>query len=253
MKQLFSLTLVLLPLLLSGCAGKTQATSVTRYTPATGTNEIDMDKVRALLPEYRAKSEQQLNTAKDDTDFNNRAAAAYAQLERAGVPLASEGVGFVESRYLSGTSNRAYGFVLLGDLASLDIGKYRIKQLVMDFVEDHPFSRDCDAALWALGETGDADAFAEFLRIAADTGRYGPEARERSFCCVSQCGRYSMATRFEEMPKIIEIGRRNQEAQTQRWCLQALGDMAPGVRFATLDQWQSWWEQQSKLRAAAGQ
>lgn len=252
MKKLFFLTLILLLLSLFGCAGKTQATSVTKYTPAPGTSEIDMEQVRTLLPEYRAKSEQQLNTAKDETDFNKRAAAAYVQLERAGVSPAAEGVRDVESRYLSNLTNRAYGFVLLGDLASLDIGKYRIKRIVMDFVENHPYSRDCDAALWALGETGDEEMLREFYRIAADTDRYGPAARERSFCCISQCGRYSMSTRFEEMPKIIEIGRGNKDAQTQQWCLQALREMAPGVNHATLDQWQSWWDQQSKLRAGAG-
>jgi hypothetical protein len=253
MKKWILPAIVLLAIPLYGCASKTQATGVTRYVPTPGTNEIDMDKVRALLPEYRSKSRQQLGAAQDETDFNRRAAASYVVLEQAGVPLSAEGVGVVESQYLDSLSNRAYGFSLLGHLASLDIGKRRIQRIVMDFVERNPYSRDCDAALWALGETGDSDAFAEFLRIAADTDRYGPVARERSFCCVSQCGRYSMTTRYEEIPKIIAIGRGNPEAQTQQWCLMALNFMAPGAGCATLDQWQKWWEQQSTLRPASGQ
>jgi hypothetical protein len=238
------------PLFFTSCIGGNAGTAAV-YEPKPGTNEIDIDRVRSFLPEFRSKPEDQLNAAENDKDFDRRAAAGYIRLDRAHVPVSAEGVRTVESEYLSEPSRRAYGFVLLGNLATLGIGTGSIKEITMDFVESNPQSPDCDFALWALGETGDDDAFNQFIRIAGDTAHYGTKARERSFCCLSDCGRYSMTKRFDEIPRVLELARQAKDAQSQNWVMLALHDMAPGAAFGTVDDCQAWWDRQSKLRAAS--
>jgi hypothetical protein len=238
---------------LTSCSNKAAAgsTRAVRFEPTPGTNEVNLDVVQGLLSRYRAMSDGQLSSAMDETDYNKRAAASYVRLERANISPGTEGVSIIQDRYLSGPGDRAYGFSLLGSVASLGMAKSRISRIVLQFVESHPQSPDCDSALWALGETGDNDAIVEFLRIATAPDRYGPRARERSFCCMSQCGRYSASTRFEQIPRILEIAQTVSDEQTQAWCMMALHDMAPGLPYSTIEQWQDWWDEQSRLRGSA--
>jgi hypothetical protein len=124
----------------------------------------------------------------------------------------------------------------------------RITDVILRFVELHPMDPLCDNALWALGEIGTDDALEQFYAIAGDTNRYGPAARERSFCCISQCGRYSGQTHFENIPRILALGKRVRDPQTQQWCILALQYMAPGVNFSSIAEWEQWWQAQQKLR-----
>lgn len=224
-----------------------------RYEPARGTNHVDPAQVETLLDEYRSKSDRDLGQAMNETDFNRRAAAARIRLERDGVACAPDGIDTVLTRYMSGSDPQSldYGFYLLGELAVNDVEPERIQSIVLQYVEAHPQDRVCDQALWALGEAGTPEALEHFYRIAGDTATYGPVARERSFCCVAQCGRYSAQTRFEEVPRILEIARRAEDRQTQRWCLQALGDMVPGAGCSSIADYERWWKDQEALNAAA--
>ncbi len=220
------------------------------YMPKPGTNKVDQTRVATYLETYRQMSDQQLSDAMNETDYDKRAAASRIRLERAGVPITADGVDFIQSRYLSNPGNQAYGFTLLGSLVQQGIGEEQATRIVLRFVEDHPQDAACDYALWALGETGSTEALEHFYTIAADTARYGAVARERSFCCVSQCGRYSAQTRYENIPRMIELAKRVPDAQTQNWCLMALRDMAPGVNLSSISEWESWWQKQTKLRAS---
>ncbi|HKV40702.1 MAG TPA: hypothetical protein VJX67_15930 [Blastocatellia bacterium] len=246
--------LVLLSLMLSGCIsgngtqGASTIDSTTPYEPKPGSNEIDMSVIQSYLADYRHKSDAELNAAMDETDYNKRAAASYVRLERADVPVSEYGVTVVETRYLSDPKSAGWGFSLLGSLASLDIGKVTIEYDVLDYVEKNPQDPNCDYALWALGETGDTTALDQFIRIGSNPRTYGPRARERSFCCISQCGRYSGATRFENVPRILKIASSISDPQTQGWCLMALPTMAPGVHFGTIAEWQKWWDGQARLK-----
>ncbi len=244
--------ILLLSALAFGCGtpGLSQSKSEALYKPKAGTNQIDSAVAESYLKRFRALSDQELSGENIEEDFNKRAAAARVRLERAGIPVSSAGVDRVESRYLSGgqAKARAYGFWLLGELALQGVADEQITDVILRFVEQHPTDPVCDNALWALGEIGTEDALEHFYEIAADTERYGPAARERSFCCISQCGRYSGTTRFENIPRILELGKRVRDAQTQQWCIMALQYMAPGVGLSSIPEWEKWWQVQLKLR-----
>jgi len=221
------------------------------YKPKPGSNKIDQATADSYLEKFRSLSDQALSSQNIEEDFNQRAAAARVRLERAGIPVSSAGVDRVESRYLTGSDSqiRAYGFWLLGELALQGVADERITDVILRFVEQHPADPVCDNALWALGEVGTEEALEHFYEIAADTDRYGPAARERSFCCISQCGRYSGTTRFENIPRILELGKKVRDPQTQQWCIMALQYMAPGVGLSTIPEWEKWWKTQVNLRS----
>ncbi|HEV8487410.1 MAG TPA: hypothetical protein VGV87_27935 [Blastocatellia bacterium] len=247
------LTFILLVSALAfGCntPGLSQSKSETLYKPKAGSNQIDSAIAESYLERFRGLSDQDLSSQPNEEDFNQRAAAARVRLERAGIPVSSAGVDRVESRYLTNedSKGRAYGFWLLGELALQGVANERITDVILRFVERHPTDPVCDNALWALGEVGSEDALEHFYEIAADTERYGPVARERSFCCISQCGRYSGATRFENIPRILDLGKKVRDPQTQQWCIMALQYMAPGVGLSSIPEWEKWWQAQVKLR-----
>ena len=233
-----------------GAAGLSQSKSDALFKPKAGSNQIDSALAGSYVEKFRALSDQELSGQNIEDDFNKRAAAARVRLERAGIPISSAGVDRVESRYLSAgdAKGRAYGFWLLGELALQGVADERITDVILRFVEQHPKDPVCDNALWALGEVGTDDALEHFYDIASDTERYGPAARERSFCCISQCGRYSGTTRFENIPRILELAKRVHDSQTQQWCLMALQYMAPGVAISSIPEWEKWWQAQLKLR-----
>jgi hypothetical protein len=247
------LTFILLVSALAfGCdtPGLSQSRTEALFKPRPGNNQIDQAVAASYLDRFRSLSDQELSGQNIEEDFNQRAAAARVRLERAGIPVSWAGVDIVESRYLTraDSKNRAYGFWLLGELALQGVADERITDVILRFVEQNPTDPICDSALWALGEVGSDDALEHFYEIAADTERYGPAARERSFCCISQCGRYSGTTRFDNIPRILELGKRVRDPQTQQWCILALQYMAPGVGLATIPEWEKWWQAQVKLR-----
>jgi len=222
---------------------------VTFFEPAPGTNEIDSSKVSALVESYRSRNDTELGAAMNDPDYNKRAAAARIRLERDGISATAGGIETIRTRYLGDPNRAAYGFWLLGNIAAQGAFGSAIRKVVLDWVEKHPHDPICDQALWALGETGSDEALEEFFKIAGDLDRYGPQARERSFCCISQCGRYSGRTRFEKIPRILELAKKHRDhQQTQGWCRLALHDMAPSVNAHSLEEWGKWWEAQQKLR-----
>ena len=233
-----------------GCAASGQSRNDGLYKPAPGTNQIDPAVAEGYLAKFRTMSDQELSASNIEEDFNKRAAAARVRLERAKIPVSSAGVEQVESRYvLAGDAkSRAYGFWLLGELALQGVADEEIADVILRFVEQHPTDPVCDNALWALGEIGSDDALEHFYEIAADTSRYGPAARERSFCCISQCGRYSGMTHFENIPRILELAKRVRDPQTQQWCVMALQFMAPGVALSSIPDWEKWWQVQLKVR-----
>jgi len=246
------LTIILLISALEfGCDASGQSKNEGLFKPAPGTNKIDRAVAESYLGKFRTLSDQELSSPLIEEDFNKRAAAARVRLERAKIPVSSAGVDQVEARYLSGGDSkaRAYGFWLLGELALQGVADEEITDVVIRFVERHPTDPVCDNALWALGEMGTDDALERFYEIAADTSRYGPAARERSFCCISQCGRYSGTTHFENIPRILELGKKVRDPQTQQWCIMALQYMAPGVGLSTIPEWEKWWKTQVNLRS----
>ena len=246
-----TLTFILLVSALSfGCDAIGQSKNDGSYKPKPGTNQIDPALAESYLAKFRALSDQELSAPNIEEDFNKRSAAARVRLERAKIPVSSSGVDQVKSRYLlaGDSKNRAYGFWLLGELALQGVADEEITDVILRFVEQHTTDPVCDNALWALGEIGTEDALEHFYEIAADTSRYGPAARERSFCCISQCGRYSGTTHFENIPRILELAKKVHDPQTQQWCIMALQFMAPGVGLSSIPEWEKWWQAQLKLR-----
>ena len=249
-RRLLARLLVAAALVVPGCSGEPK---VAKFEPKAGTNALDLDRVSAYVDTYEGQDDGALGRAMDEPDFDKRAAAARVILRRNGITPTEDGIRQIRSEWLSSDqSDRVnFGFWLLGCLAAQGVAPEEIQQMVLDWLEIHPQDPVADQALWALGETGRAEALGEFYRIATATEKYGPKARERSFCCVAQCGRYSGTTRFEAIPKILEIAEAKKgDAQTEGWCLQALHDMAPGVAAASIADWKDWWAAQKKLRGA---
>ena len=81
-----------------------------------------------------------------------------------------------------------------------------------------------------------------FFDIIHSRSRFGPAARERSFCCLSQCGRYSAKSRYLLVPKFIQIWKEaTGDPETQQWCAQALRDSVQGVNNSSWQEWEQWW------------
>lgn len=214
-----------------------------RFAPEDRPTTIDFDHVSRLTPEMKRLSSDELWVVLGEDDYDRRAAAARVLLGRANIPANEDGVEVVRRDYFR--SRRAdditAGFSYLGLLALQDVSAPAVERLVRSYVERHPQERACDNALWALGQTGSADAVPYFFEVISDESKYGPAARERAFCCLVQCGRYSPAQRFEMIPKFIELAEASRDRQTRTWATQALVRCAPGARCTSLSDWKNWW------------
>jgi hypothetical protein len=214
-----------------------------RYEPDPRSATIDRDRAGALLPGLQHKSWDQLWAMMAESDFDRRAAAAQVLLARAGIPSSSDGVDVVQERYLRSRrpDELRAGFSYLGLLATQDIAEGPIIRIVQGYVDRHPRDPVCDEALWALGELGSERMTSYFFEIIAREQDYGPEARERAFCCLVQCGRYSPALRFQMVPRFIQVYESSRDPDTRQWALQALEHCAPGVELQSIGQWKAWW------------
>jgi hypothetical protein len=217
------------------------------YRPEERRSAIDRARVGVLAGELSDRSSEQLWQVMNGDDYDRRAAAAQILLARNRIPATSEGIDVVRRRYLRSrkAEDVAAGFSYLGLLALQGGPASAITELVQGYVERRPQDRICDNALWALGELGTEEARDYFLRIIEQEQKYGPVARERAFCCLVQCGRYSPAQRFELIPTLIDVAERGQDPRTRAWALQGLGQCAPGVACGSLDEWKAWWAAQS--------
>jgi hypothetical protein len=210
------------------------------------TTEINMGRVKSLVADMKSLSHEELWAVMDDADFDRRAAAGRILLRRADIPANDQGVTVVQQRYLRSSDPDALktGFSYLGLLAQQGVPDQSIVPLAQQFTERSPRHQACDYSLWALGEVGSEELIPYFFHVAEDAKKYGPAARERAFCCLSQCGRYTPARRLEMIPEFIRVYDESHDAQTRHWCLQALAYCAPGVRSRSIDEWKQWWSRQ---------
>jgi hypothetical protein len=212
------------------------------YEPDDASPRIHSGRARALAGDMEQMSHDELWAVMDDSDFDRRAAASQILLSRADIPASSDGIQVVKERYFrSGkTDDLKTGFSYLGLLAMQPVPEDQIKQQSQRFVERHPRHEACDYAVWSLGELGSEDLIPYFFQIIEDPGKYGPVARERAFCCLAQCGRYSPRQRAAMVPEIIRTYDNAHEAQTRTWCMQALSHCAPGAQARSIDDWKRW-------------
>ena len=91
-----------------------------------------------------------------------------------------------------------------------------------------------------------------FLKIIEHDQTYGPAARERAFCSLVQCGRYSSGRRLELVPKFIRICENTRDLRTRSWAMQALGHCAPRARCRPIDEWRTWWAEQNDVASRSG-
>ena len=222
--------------------------------PQAQSTEINVARARALVTELKGLSSDELWSVMDDSDFDRRAAAGAILLRRANIPASSQGVDEIKRRYFKSgrVEDLQTGFSLLGLLASQGVPERTIALQAQRFVERYPQHEACDNAVWALGELGAEDLVPYFFQIIEDPRKYGTPARERAFCCLVQCGRYSAAQRLEMVPNFIQVCEKTRDPQTRSWSMQALGYCAPGVRAGSIDDWKSWWTRYARQSQIAG-
>lgn len=211
-------------------------------------NAINPARSRALAAEMKGLSSNELWNVMDDSDFDRRAAAGAILLRRADIPASPQGVDEIKRRYFKSgrTEDLMTGFSYLGLLADQGVPERTIVTQAQRFVERYPQHEACDNAVWALGEVGSPELVPYFFQIVEDPKKYAPPARERAFCCLVQCGRYSPARRLEMVPNFIQVYDDSRDPQTRSWSMQALAQCAPGVRARSIDDWKSWWTRQSR-------
>ena len=165
---------------------------------------------------------QQLHSS----EYARRAAAAAIILERCGIPAASGSIRLLRQRYLRSADPqvRRAGFSYLGVLALLEVEPDQIESLCRSYVEQHPADEATEAALWALGQLGRTSLAQYFISVAADPGRYGPQARRRALCCLANCGRYNREQRRSFLPMLQELYRNSSDEQTRAWAAKAIRD-----------------------------
>ena len=151
---------------------------------------------------------------------------------------------YVQSPYMEEVMT---GFNYLGLLALQDVPADSIIRLTQGYVERLPRSQACDNALWALGQLGSEDMVPYFFKIIEHEQTYGPVARERAFCSLVQCGRYSSGRRVELVPTFIWVYERARDARTRSWSMQALGHCAPRTHCRSIEDWRTWWAEQNGM------
>jgi hypothetical protein len=218
------------------------------YEPQEQSTDINPTRARSLIAEMKGLSSDELWDAMDDSDFDRRAAAGAILLRRANIPDSPQGVDEIKRRYFKSgrVEDLQTGFSLLGLLACQGVPEGTIVLQAQRFVERYPQHEACDNAVWALGELGSENLVPYFFQIVENPRKYGPPARERAFCCLAQCGRYSAARRLEMVPNFIEVCEEARDPQTRSWSMQALAYCAPGVRAASVDDWKDWWARQGR-------
>ena len=214
---------------------------------------IDPTRARALVSELKGVSSNELWNAMDESDFDRRAAAGAILLKRAGIPASPQGIDEIKRRYFKSgrTEDLMTGFSYLGLLACQGVPEQPIVHQAQRFVERYPQHEACDNAVWALGELGSEDLVPYFFQIIAQPKTYGAPARERAFCCLAQCGRYSPARRLEMVPNFIEVYEETRDPQTRSWSMQALSYCAPGVRTDSISDWKNWWSRLARRNHVA--
>jgi hypothetical protein len=232
--------------------GETTQADADLYEPQS--TAIDRTRAQALAAEMNGLSSDQLWNVMDESDFDRRAAAGSILLRRAKIANAPQGVDEIKRRWFKSgrTEDLQSGFSYLGLLACQDIPEGTIVLQAQRFVERYPKHEACDNAVWALGETGSEELVPYFFQIIDDSQKYGPPARERAFCCLVQCGRYSAARRLEMVPDFIRVCEDSRDSQTRAWSMQALAYCAPAARAHSIDDWKNWWSRQGRQSHVAG-
>ena len=187
------------------------------YEPEQRSTTIDPARARALVPELKNLSSDELWSVMDEPDFDRRAAAGAILLRRAGIPATAQGVDEIKRRYFKSgqTEDLQAGFSYLGLLAHQGVPERTIVPQAQRFVERYPQHEACDNAVWALGELGSEEMRGYCFQIVEHPEKYGTAARERAFCCLVQCGRYSPAQRLEMVPKFIQVYEDSNDKQTR--------------------------------------
>lgn len=200
-------------------------------------------RARDLAGPMANMSRDQLWAVMEDSDFDRRAAAGKTLLARADIPPTSDGIQIIKDRYFrSGqTDDLKTGFAYLGLLATQGV---EITKQSQRFIERYPKHEACDYAVWSLGETGSEQLVPYFFQIVRNPEKYGPVARERAFCCLAQCGRYSPRQRMRMVPELIDVYENASDKQTRSWAIQALAHCAPGTQARSIDDWKKWWSRQ---------
>jgi len=216
--------------------------------PQEQSTEINATRARALVSELKGLSSDELWSVMDDSDFDRRAAAGAILLRRANIPTSTQGVDEIKRRYFKSGRDEDLqtGFSYLGLLACQGVSEESIVLQARRFVERYPQHEACDNAIWALGETGSEELVPYFFQIVGSPRKYGPPARERAFCCLVQCGRYSAARRLAMVPDFIRVCEETRDSQTRSWSMQALAHCAPGVRAESIDEWKNWWARRNQ-------
>jgi hypothetical protein len=210
---------------------------------ADDSTRVHPTRAKALATQMSELSHEQLWAVMDDSDFDRRAAASQILLHRADIPASKQGLQVIKDRYFhSGrTDDLKNGFSYIGLLASQGVPEDQIVKQAQPFIERYPRHEACDYAVWALGELGSEELVPYFFQIARDPKKYGPAARERAFCCLAQCGRYSPTQRLHMVPDLIDVYEKAHDGQTRTWSMQALGHCVPGAHARSIDDWKRWW------------
>jgi hypothetical protein len=203
-------------------------------------------RVKDLSTQMADMSRDELWAVMNDSDFDRRAAAGRVLLSRAEIPASTQGIQVIKDRFFrSGRGDDLKtGFSYVGLLATQRVPEDQIVMQAQQFVERYPRHEACDYAVWALGELGSEELVPYFFQIARDPQKYGPAARERAFCCLAQCGRYSPAQRIHMVPDLIDVYENARDGQTRTWSLQALAHCAPTTHARSIDDWKKWWSRQ---------
>lgn len=211
---------------------------------------IDFSRARRLAAQMEDWSDARLWAVMGDNDYDRRAAAGQILLARAGIPANDSGIDIIRQDYFRPRRPEGImtGFSYLGLLALQDVSEEPVVRLLQGYVERHPQEQACDNALWALGELGSEDMIAYFFEVIENDWKYGPAARERAFCCLAQCGRYSTSRRLEMIPDFIRICEEAGDRQTRQWAMQALAHCAPRARCKSVEEWQLWWSENGERR-----
>lgn len=207
--------------------------------PASNSDRHDTSQLSSL-------SHDELWAVMGESNFERRAAASRILLKRAKIPASAQGIPVIKDRYFQSgqPDDLKTGFSYIGLLAYQNVPQDQIITQSQRFIERYPRHEACDYAVWSLGELGSDEMIPYFFAIIDDPQKYGPAARERAFCCLSQCGRYTAAQRRQMIPQFIEIYGHTHDAQTRTWTMQALALCAPGSRAQSIDDWRKWWSRQ---------
>jgi len=208
--------------------------------------QIHSRRASDLATQMADMSRDNLWAVMDDSDFDRRAAAGKVLLNRAEIPPSTQGIQVIKDRYFRSerTNDLKTGFSYLGLLATQGVPDDQIIVQAQGFVERYPRHEACDYAVWSLGELGSEELVPYFFQIVRDPKKYGPPARERAFCCLAQCGRYSPAQRVRMVPGLIEVYENARDRQTRTWSMQALAHCAPTTQARSIDDWKKWWSRQ---------